>query len=160
VKRSDALAGLSRDHHHALVVAQRLRRADARTAAAAREAFLSFWQTEGSVHFRIEEELLLPAYARHGSSRHEAVVRVLTDHVELRRRAADLGADPTPELARLHELGERLDEHVRHEERVLFGLIEAALPPGELAELAKAMEAAERANRGAGAARAAGRTDR
>jgi hypothetical protein len=39
MKCSDALAQLSRDHHHGLVVAQRLRRATPATADAARDAF-------------------------------------------------------------------------------------------------------------------------
>jgi hypothetical protein len=68
MKRSDALAQLSRDHHHGLVVAQRLRRAADTTAGAAREAFLTFWDEEGRDHFRIEEEVLPPAFARRGSA--------------------------------------------------------------------------------------------
>jgi hypothetical protein len=42
MKRSAALASLSRDHHQALVVAQRLRRATDATAAEARETFLAY----------------------------------------------------------------------------------------------------------------------
>jgi hypothetical protein len=42
MKRSDALVQLPRDHHHGLVVAQRLRRATPETAAAARTAFLEY----------------------------------------------------------------------------------------------------------------------
>jgi hypothetical protein len=43
VRRSEALASLSRDHHQTLVVGQNLRRASSRTASAAREAFLEHW---------------------------------------------------------------------------------------------------------------------
>ena len=68
-------------------------------------------------HFRIEEELLLPALARHHAVTGDAVVRVLTDHVELRRRAADLEAEPEPTVEALHELGACLHDHIRHEER-------------------------------------------
>ena len=143
MKRSDALAQLSRDHHHGLVVAQRLRRATPTSVAAAREAFLVFWADEGRVHFRAEEELLLPALARHQPPTHDAIVRVLTDHVDLRRRASDLAADPAPPCEDLRDLGDRLHAHIRHEERVLFPLIEAALPTDELATLATALEAVE-----------------
>jgi len=142
MKRSDALAQLSRDHHHGLVVAQRLRRATPATADAAREAFLVFWADEGQGHFRAEEDLLLPALARHQPPTHDAIVRVLTDHVDVRRRAADLAADPAPTCDDLRELGDRLHAHIRHEERVLFPLIEAALATEELAALAMALEAA------------------
>jgi iron-sulfur cluster repair protein YtfE (RIC family) len=142
MKRSDALVQLSRDHHHGLVVARELTRATPDTAAAARSAFLTFWDEEGDEHFRIEEDVVFPAYARHGSPQHDAVVRVLTDHVELRRLAADLAADPSPAPAALHELGFHLHAHIRHEECVLFPLIEAALPEGDLVALAAAVERA------------------
>jgi iron-sulfur cluster repair protein YtfE (RIC family) len=144
MKRSDALAELSRDHHHGLVVAQRLRRATQATAGGARGEFLAFWAQQGREHFRIEEEVLLPAFARRGSPEHEAVVRVLVDHVDLRRRAADLAADPAARPGELRQLGERLHAHIRHEERVLFPLIEASLSGDELLDLIAAMERAHR----------------
>jgi hemerythrin-like domain-containing protein len=143
MKRSPSLAPLSRDHQHGLAVAQQLIRATADSAADARARFLSFWRAEGQRHFQTEEAELLRAFARHVSADHEAIVRVLVDHVELRRRAADLEAEPAPSMQALHELGDRLRRHIRHEERVLFPLIEQALPAPELAELAAAIERAE-----------------
>jgi hemerythrin-like domain-containing protein len=136
VKRSDALAPLSRQHHQGLFAALKLKRADAAAAAEARAAFVEFWEREGRDHFRVEEELLLPAYARHGDHDHPAVVRVLVEHVDLRRRGEDVAASTDPDPGELRELGERLERHIRHEERVLFPLIEAALPTDELARLA------------------------
>jgi hemerythrin-like domain-containing protein len=130
MRRSDALAELSRDHHQALFAAQRLARATPETANEACAAFQAFWDRERH-HFRIEEEILLPALARHVPPDHEAIVRVLTEHVDLRRRARDLVAEPIA----LRELGTRLREHVRHEERTLFPLVQAALSEDELAEL-------------------------
>jgi iron-sulfur cluster repair protein YtfE (RIC family) len=38
----------------------------------------------------------------------------------------------------LHQLGERLERHIRHEERVLFPLIEEALPDDELTRVMRA----------------------
>jgi hemerythrin-like domain-containing protein len=137
VKRSDALAPLSRQHHQGLFAALSLKRADAASAAEARAGFLEFWEREGRDHFRVEEELLLPAYARHGEHDHPAVVRVLVEHVDLRRRGEDVAASTEPDPDELHELGDRLERHIRHEERVLFPLIEAALPADELARLAR-----------------------
>jgi len=142
MKRTEALVQLSRDHHHGLFVALQLVRASEGTATAARDAFLAFWGQEGRDHFRVEEEVVLPAFARHASPEHADVVRVLTDHVELRRLAADLAADPRPAPEMLHELGGRLRAHIRHEERVLFPQIEAALPANELLALAAAVEQA------------------
>lgn len=142
MKRNAALVHLSRDHHHGLVVAQRLTRATEETASEARAEFLAFWHEEGSAHFRAEEEILLPGFARYGSATDDAVIRVLTEHVDLRRRAADLAGDPATPLQALHRLGERLSGHIRHEERTLFPLIETTLPDHALAELATALERA------------------
>jgi iron-sulfur cluster repair protein YtfE (RIC family) len=141
VKRSEALAILSRDHHQALVVAQQLSRADAADAAAARTRFLEFWQQDGRHHFQLEEELLLPAYAAHGDPRHPLVLQVLGDHVSIRSQAARIGSDPEPPLAALNALGTELAAHVRLEERQLFPLIEAAMPAAELLVLAQMLDA-------------------
>lgn len=141
MKRSEALTPLSHDHHQALVLAQRLRRADAGNAAEVRDAFLRFWREHGQRHFREEEELLLPAFAAHGDAHHPLVLQALGEHVELRQRAAVLEATTVAEPAALHDLGERLAAHVRMEERELFPLIEAALPAEAHAELARALAA-------------------
>jgi hemerythrin-like domain-containing protein len=135
VKRSDALAPLSRQHHQGLFTAMKLKRADAAGAAEARAAFVDFWEREGREHFRVEEEVLLPAFARHGDYDHPAVVRVLVEHVDLRRRGEDVATSADPDLDALHELGERLERHIRHEERVLFPLIEETVPANDLARI-------------------------
>jgi len=142
VKRSEALAPLSRDHHQGLFVALQLKRAAPDTREAARAAFLEFFEIEGRRHFRAEEEVLLPAFARHGDPDDPAVVRVLVEHVDLRRRAQDL-ARSAPSPGELRELGVRLERHIRHEERVLFPMIEDALPAEELERLAAAIKRVE-----------------
>jgi hemerythrin-like domain-containing protein len=136
MRRTAALEGLSRDHHLALVVAQKLERATVDTAPMARHAFLSYWASEGRHHLRLEDEVLLPASAHYIDVRDEPVVRVLVEHVDLRRRAADLAANTNPPLHQVRALGELLRGHVRYEERVLFRLIEQAVPEPELAALA------------------------
>ena len=142
MRRSEALAILSRDHHHALVVAQKLKRATDTGAEDARQTFLEYWEAEGRRHFHLEEELLLPAYAVHGDARHRLVLQVLGDHVAIRAQAAQLAAVAEAAVARLHELGTALEAHVRLEERELFEVIEAAIPPAELLDLARALEQA------------------
>lgn len=143
VKRDESLRRLSRDHHRALETALKLKRAGNEDAEEAARAFAEFWRDHGAAHFRIEEEVLLPDFARYADPRDERVARVLTDHVEIRRRADDLeAADPAVED--LNELGRLLDEHVRHEERVLFPWVEEAMPADALAALADRIGEAER----------------
>ena len=143
MKRDPRLATLSREHHHALVIAQILKRALPETAGVARETFLAFWEEDGRTHFRLEEELLLPAYARYGDAHHPLVVRTLCDHVEIRRLADDLAGDPATPATVLQELGRRLAHHVRMEERELFPLIEDAMPEDALVGLAETLQRAE-----------------
>ena len=138
MERSEELAPLSREHHVALAMALRLRRATDDDAAQVRESFLDFFEHESRAHFRAEEELLLPAFARHAPADDPDVVRVLVEHVEIRRRAADLAAGERP-ASDLNELGEILHDHVRHEERTLFPRVEEALTPEELAAVGRAL---------------------
>ena len=133
MKRHPVLASLSRDHHHALVMARRLRRAGEADAVDAAQAFLEHWDAEERRHFRLEEELLLPAYAAYGDPNHPAVVRTLVDHILIRRDAAELAAGARPAL--LHELGARLAEHVKLEENEPFPLVERTLPEPAMAAL-------------------------
>jgi len=145
LKRSAALAVLSRDHHQALVVAQQLRRATVATAAEAREAFLAYWAGHGRLHFRLEEELLFPAYAGYGDPYDPAVLRALGDHAMIRHRAHALAAAPSVAPAALKQLGTELTAHVRLEERDVFPLIERVMPKRELSDLAQELEAAKQA---------------
>jgi hypothetical protein len=145
MKRSAAIASLSRDHHEALVVAQKLRRATDATAVEARAAFLDYWTGHGRLHFRLEEELLFPAYAGHGDPHDPLLLRALGEHAMIRHRAEALAAAPTVDPRALEQLGTELAAHVRLEERDLFPLIERAIPSCELDALGRALDTAQRA---------------
>ena len=145
MKRDPGLAQLSRDHHEALVMAQLLRRAVPETAGLARDAFLAFWDESGRVHFRLEEEVLFPAYSGHGDPEHPLIRRALADHTDIRRRVNDLAKDPRAPVAALRAIGACLADHVRMEERELFPLVEEAMPDDALAELADTLRRAENA---------------
>lgn len=153
MKRSEALAILSRDHHQALFVAQKLTRAETDTAAAARTRFLDYWNSDGRRHFHLEEDLLLPAYAAYGDAHHPLVLRVLGDHVAIRAQASRLRAHPDATTDTLHELGRTLAAHVRLEERELFPIIEDAIPADELLALAHALEQAPHSDAAGGRGR-------
>jgi len=103
-----------------------LKRAREDTAGPTWRRFVEFWQREGNAHFVEEETELLPAYARVAGASHPAVIRMLLEHVLIRARIAAIGDQPEPLVDELRELGTWLELHVRHEERVLFPLIEDA----------------------------------
>jgi iron-sulfur cluster repair protein YtfE (RIC family) len=147
MKRQAALAQLSRDHHHTLVLARRLREAQQATAADEARRLLEHWDAEERMHFRLEEEILLPAYAMHASPDHPAILHMLVDHVLIRRDVSRIEEDPRLEqvaLGVLHNLGRRLEAHVRLEEREVFPLIEGALPHDELTVLGERLSDGER----------------
>jgi hemerythrin-like domain-containing protein len=148
MKRTPELRTLSEDHHHGLVQARRLRRAaeadEAEPAEAAVKGFLDFWQKDTALHFRKEEEVLLPIMARYGGDiSQEPLVEMIEDHARIRGLVMQLSDEViggNVRLETLHEVGELLEAHIRLEERVVFPLIEESLPEAALTELAARLE--------------------
>lgn len=140
MKRSPQLAPLSRDHQHALAAALRLRRADPETAQAAVAYFLDFFEREGRRHFAVEERHLLAALPADDPDWAPAVARVRADHAAIRAEAAALAAGRSVDsVAAVTALGDRLKDHVRFEEEVMFTLLEQRLTPQELERLGEAL---------------------
>lgn len=141
MKRDARLVGLSREHHHALVLAVHLNKA-VRAAtdldAATRELAQRFG-AEIEPHFRVEEEILLPALHALGGAAHALARRAEQDHAWLRAGAARAAAGATGELG---AWAERLTAHVRFEERELFEHAQRHLPADVLDALARARPAA------------------
>jgi hypothetical protein len=134
MRRHPALVELSRDHHRALVVAQALCRADTSQEIPPEVLFARFWRTDGEAHFRLEEDVLLPAYALHGDPRHPAIVQMLIDHMTIRRDAVLIATGGPTDI--MHRLGANLMAHVRLEERQVFPLVEQTLSEDELDAIA------------------------
>lgn len=140
MKRTPELTPLSHDHHQALFVAVKLKRAEGPEAAA---ALIDFHRTDGGRHFEIEEQILLPGWlAADPDADRGAAARVLGEHLELRAAVRRLEVAEPP-VEELHRLGELLESHVRYEERELFPAIEAALDEDVLAEIGAAIAIAE-----------------
>ncbi len=146
MKRHPALRDLSVDHHHALVQAHRLQKsadADAQSQQATFDGFVRFWREHTSPHFREEEEALLPFFARYGDIDQEPIRQMQREHILIRRDVAALlamsTADASTRNAAMQALGRQLEAHVRLEERVVFPLIEEALPEEALSQLPAAL---------------------
>lgn len=126
MQRHPALVGLSEEHHHGLVWSRRLSRlsegeADSPVKEVIRE-FLGVWDQEINPHFRREEEILLPVFARTDHYWAEGIQEMLRQHVELRRNVWLLREDPGPAI--IQHTGDLLQEHIRLEERDVFPLIQ------------------------------------
>lgn len=135
MQRSAALAPLSRDHHHALVLARRLTRATDADAAQAAGAFAEFLTEHELEHFAIEEAVLLPA--ANASPRGARLgAQMVQEHAQLRADLNRLRSDAqAPEPSLLHEIGRRLRAHVMLEERELFPYLEQSLSADDLSAL-------------------------
>jgi hypothetical protein len=146
LKRHDALAPLSRDHHFALIYALALRRAGeaplraGRGAVATAESFLSFYEEELLGHMADEEEALLPLA---GDAAPDDTARLLSEHEAIRegaaflRQALEEGADPREFM---RGVGDRLHDHVRFEERVYFETLQLRLPEERLAAVGRTID--------------------
>ncbi len=133
MKRDIRLHGLTSDHHHALVLALRIKDAAARGEIGASMAaeVRRRYDSELRPHFTIEEEELLPALA---SSRPDLVERTLREHAELR---GHLEAAEAGEVRRLEAFGLLLNSHVRFEENELFAACESIVGDEVLARVAQ-----------------------
>lgn len=141
-KRLDALLPLTRDHHHALSQARRLKTAaesgDRNERTRAADDFVNFYLGRALHHFREEEELFFPPATEHDRAR-PLVIRAVVEHLNIHRLVGMLkrdlvGAAVTPEL--MTEISEALRLHVRFEEDELFPLIETIVPKDRLEEVA------------------------
>ncbi len=150
MKRHESLHPLSQHHHFALIQVWELRQALKKPAAERPEAvravarkFVRFWKAKGQQHFREEEEVLLPAYARHARLDEDAdVMRMLAEHALIRGLIGTIEAsleEDRVEEADVSELARALHDHVRLEENQIFPRIEKALGEEELRTMGKGL---------------------
>ena len=136
MKRHPHLQPLSDDHHAALVLARRVRRAAERRRD--RGELAQIWEDasrrfslELETHFRVEEEWLFPQLSAAGER--ALLERACADHARLREL---IGAGPDPDVA--SEFAALLHRHVRFEERELFVRAESVLTLPALAAVGRA----------------------
>jgi hypothetical protein len=134
MRRDVRLRELSRDHHHALVLARFIQAMCVRdcleedAVAIVRERFAS----EIVPHFLVEEMLLS---AVEGLGADDLVERTRAEHATMLRLLEHAGTtDPSP----LRELAQLLVEHVRFEERELYPACEERLDDDVLDRIARA----------------------
>lgn len=132
MKRSEALAPLSRDHHRSLILAQLLKK-DAPaykglpTDAAGKTRYaLALYEDEIRMHFSREEEALNKIKGQNKEI-DQLAEEIRAEHQKLTDLFGVLQHDTVDQSA-MNELGNALEAHIRKEERNLFPLIEKYCP--------------------------------
>ena len=136
MKRVDRLRDLSDDHHTGLILAVRCKRAGRPDSGSSVETvwanLLEAFDRHLEPHFRIEDELLVPALIALSETR--LAERIVEDHRELRRLRAAQEVD----RGLLARFGELLEAHIRFEERQVFESTQHRLPSEALDAIAAA----------------------
>ncbi len=128
MKRHDSLAPLSREHHHALILAQLLKKAapvykDLPVDNSGKVVYAqNMYNNSLKEHFRKEEQVI--GKVQHCHAEIERIGKeIILEHELLTKSFLDLGNSVNLE-ADLDQLGIALDLHIRKEERILFPLIQ------------------------------------
>ncbi|AVR46816.1 cation-binding protein [Christiangramia fulva] len=127
IKRDPNLQPLSRDHHHTLLLCWKIRKGFSKNIEVGRIKAYTDWFFENHVlpHFKIEEKYLFPVLGEEDAM----VKKALAEHRRLKR----LFREEKDVEKSLNLIEEELDQHVRFEERELFGRIQAAATAEQLA---------------------------
>lgn len=138
MKRDPRLQRLSREHTHALLLAQRIDRAlptaSDEEAGVLYSQLIAFWSAGLLPHFRAEGECLLARLVRHLPHEDERVQRLHRDHLHLEALVTTMRdtEDTTARRGALLDFAEVIRTHVRWEEETLFPTTEELLTSREL----------------------------
>jgi hemerythrin-like domain-containing protein len=89
-------------------------------------------------HFKVEEELLFPAFREVLGLEASLIELLLSDHQELRAQAAAITSGAHDQVDSFCVL---LERHIRTEERQLFVLPQDRMKPAKMAELGQQIKA-------------------
>ncbi|MBL7739761.1 MAG: hemerythrin domain-containing protein [Chitinophagaceae bacterium] len=133
IKRSEQLAPLSRDHHDALLFVWKIRQGlKNRTPEQEMIAYVHwYWNNHLQLHFSQEEHLLLP----HLPESDDIAIRLKDEHRTIKEI---ISSQLT--VSSLAVLADKMNDHIRFEERKLFPHIEKTLATGQLNSIYRQLE--------------------
>ncbi|MBN8705620.1 MAG: hemerythrin domain-containing protein [Bacteroidetes bacterium] len=140
------LQTLKGDHEHCLALVELLKYAidekDLSRHTEKVQNFLMKWQGDLDEHFKKEEAVLLPVYARFAAIDDPDFILMFFQHVEIRKTVYMLAERIESGLRGddlITELVQQMTEHVDHEENVLMPKMMATIPPDKLAFIAESL---------------------
>ncbi|MBO0340272.1 hemerythrin domain-containing protein [Flagellimonas profundi] len=118
IKRHSALQGVSREHHHGLLLCWKIRTGLSKNVPMERiKDYVDwFYETYLVPHFELEETYIFPIVGND----HPWVKKALSDH----RRLIRLFTSTTADMKTLGQIEETLEQHIRFEERQLFNHVQ------------------------------------
>lgn len=131
IKRHHALQGVSREHHHGLLLCWKIRTGLSKKIEPERiKAYVDwFYETSVRNHFQLEETYIFPILGND----HPWVKKALTDH----RRLTRLFTSPICDTKILGQIEKELEAHIRFEERQLFNHIQQVANSAQLNTIEK-----------------------
>lgn len=136
IKRSPQLAPLSREHHDGLLFAWKIKQGlEQSVHPELIGKYVSwYWRHHIKPHFFQEEKILMP-YMPAG---HPMATRLKEEHDHIRELVIELGQEA--DKRHLLLLCELVTQHIRFEERELFGYLEGLLTPEQLDTVYRELE--------------------
>src|SRR5690606_17808950 len=132
LKRSTHLIQLSKEHHFSLLFCWKVRQGIKKGIAPDRMvAYVAyFWKEHLLPHFS-EEDILFR------TMEDPLIQRAYREHSEINALVQTLSSSKDHVLEQLAQVADRVEQHVRFEERELFPYLERALPQSALARVAQ-----------------------
>jgi iron-sulfur cluster repair protein YtfE (RIC family) len=137
IRRSKELSTLSRDHHEGLLLCWKIRTGikygiDTRRISS---YIIYFFENDLEEHFKEEEQYVFPLLGNANTNRKKA-----EEQHKLLRTLIGLISESNTNTNLLTQFADRLEEHIRYEERVLFGIIETGADKDSLAKAAASLK--------------------
>ncbi len=136
LKRSKQLIPLSHEHHDGLLFVWKIRQGLQHNASIdkLRTYAVWYWHNHIKPHFYQEEKILLP----YMSSDHPMAIRLKKEHENIRELILNLDKEGDNTTFKL--LVDLINDHIRFEERELFGYLEQTLSSDQLDAIFKELE--------------------
>lgn len=144
MKRHEALAPLSREHHGALILAQLLKNvttvykglpADVIGKAA---YAIRFYNEELAKHFKDEKDIVIATITGMDAALDTLANEIIAEHKELQTLFTTINV-ASDLSAHLEKIGNTLEQHIRKEERIFFPLVQQLCNQAQLAAIEKAL---------------------
>jgi iron-sulfur cluster repair protein YtfE (RIC family) len=118
IKRSEFLKPLSREHHHGLLFCWKIRAGIKKDVEVSRIKKYADWFYQNYLipHFEVEEKYVFPILG----NENELIKKAVSEHRKIER----LFESTTEFQKNISLIGEELVDHIRFEERILFGEIQ------------------------------------